>query len=127
MEVEVLHVWEYGGGEGWEPVGEELTAMAAADLRPKEVHVRRGVPWVELVRYAKERKARMIVAGRHGRSGFQPSALGSTAQRLATSSRVPVLLVSGTVARRAASVREEISGRIDEIESNGAPTPSEAS
>ena len=48
---------------------------------------------MELVRVAGERGAQMIVVGTHGRSGFQPVALGSTAARLALLSPRPTLLV----------------------------------
>ena len=92
---EVLHVREYGDAGGWEPGPDQLAWMESAGLTPAMVHTRKGVPWVELVRFARERGAAMIVAGRHGGSGAQPFTLGSTALRLATHAPHPVLLVGG--------------------------------
>jgi nucleotide-binding universal stress UspA family protein len=131
LPLEVLHVCEYGESEGWEPRTEDRVALEAAGLPPAEVRVRRGEPWVELVRYAKEQKAGIIVAGRHGASGFQPLALGSTAHRLATASQDPVLLVSGATGRRRAAGRsgsEEVDATTaPEKRTNGSPIHSEAS
>ena len=131
MPMEVLHVSEYGGSERWQPGPEELRALEAAGLNPEEIRIRRGVPWVELVRYAKERSARIIVAGRHGGAGFQPFSLGSTAQRLATASRNPVLLVSRASERKKGTGRrwahEADSAPERDFETNGTPTSSEAS
>lgn len=59
-----------------------------------EVEIRRGTPWVELVRAGEERGAVLLVAGTHGRSGFQSLRLGSTAAQTALRSRTPVVLVS---------------------------------
>jgi nucleotide-binding universal stress UspA family protein len=58
-----------------------------------DVEVRKGVPWVELVRAAGEREATLLVAGTHGRSGFQPLRLGKTAELIALRSPTPVVLV----------------------------------
>lgn len=126
MSLEVLHVWEYGAGEKWEPEAEEMAALEVAGVPLDALRVREGVPWVELLRYAKEGHARIIVAGRHGRSGFQPLALGSTAQRLATNSREPVLLVSRAVVGNKAPGRGDNADPGPKEEPNGTPTPSEA-
>lgn len=58
-----------------------------------DVEVRKGVPWIELVRAAGEPGASLLVAGTHGRSGFQPLRLGTTAELLALRSPTPVVLV----------------------------------
>lgn len=131
MPMEVVHVWEYGEGKTWAPSPEESKALETAGLLPTEIQIRRGVPWVELVRYAKEREARIIVAGRHGGGGFQPFSLGSTAHRLATSSRDAILLVSqGRDRKRSAGRRwtHEVDEAPDrDEETYGPPAPSEAS
>ena len=93
--MEALYVREYGEGGRWQPNPEQLKWLECAKVAPSELHTRQGVPWVELVRYARERGADLIVAGRRGESGSQPFSLGSTAQRLATHAPDPVLLVSG--------------------------------
>jgi nucleotide-binding universal stress UspA family protein len=94
LPVELLHVRGYGDREGWVPGAEELAWMVSAGVRSEDLHTREGVPWVELVRYARERGAAFIVAARRGRPGTQTSFLGSTAMRLATNSTDPVLLVT---------------------------------
>lgn len=94
LPVEVLHVTGYGESPDWKPDPGQVEWLEKAGLSPSEVKTRSGVPWVELVRYARERGAFLIVAGRHGGMAFQPAYLGSTAYRLATSAPDPVLLVS---------------------------------
>jgi nucleotide-binding universal stress UspA family protein len=93
--VEALYVRAHDEPGVWEPKPEELRWMEKAELSPPEVHTRQGVPWVELVRFARDRQGRMIVVGRHRGSGFPPFSLGSTAHRLATNAPDSVLLVSG--------------------------------
>lgn len=94
LPVEVLHVTGYGENLEWKPDPVQVEWLERAGLSPAEVKTRSGVPWVELIRHARERGAFLIVAGRHGGVVFQPAYLGSTAYRLATSAPDPVLLVS---------------------------------
>lgn len=91
--LEVVHVREALRPVPWAPCGEELAWLDGADLDAVEVTVRRGTVWVELVRVAAERRADLIVIGTHGRTGFQPVALGTTAARLALLSPRPIVLV----------------------------------
>lgn len=51
-----------------------------------------GYPPEELIRYAREQKAEMIVVGTRGLGGFKRLLLGSTAQTLITYSDIPVLV-----------------------------------
>ncbi len=55
--------------------------------------VRKGEPWVEIIKLAKGIKAQMIVAGTRGRSATAGLILGSTAQQLIRSAPCPVLVV----------------------------------
>jgi nucleotide-binding universal stress UspA family protein len=80
-------------GRDWTASDEVHGWLQAAGFTVDELLVRGGTPWVELVRSAKEQRARFIVVGTHGRSGFQPVALGSTASRLALLAPLPVLMV----------------------------------
>jgi nucleotide-binding universal stress UspA family protein len=98
--VEVVHARPAHVLTQWTPNEAELTWLRATRIAELDIDVRRGTPWVELVRVAAERDARLIVVGTHGASGYQPLALGSTAQRLALLSPVPTLLV-GTREREA--------------------------
>jgi nucleotide-binding universal stress UspA family protein len=52
-----------------------------------------GVPYVEIVRIAKELMADMIVMGTHGRGGFSHFLLGSVAERVVRMAECPVLTV----------------------------------
>lgn len=131
MPVEVLFVSEYGQESEWAPNPDQRRAMEAAGLPLEALRVRRGVPWLELARFARELEARLIVAGRRGDSGFQPFALGSTAQRLATSTRDPLLLVSRSGKRTKKAIPagpEEASNPAGQArEKHGPPTRSGAS
>jgi len=73
--------------------------MARSRLEPAFLVLRFGVPWVELVRYAKEARPLVMVAGSHGVSGFNPLALGSTVGRLCLVSAVPLMVVSPATLR----------------------------
>ena len=92
--VAVVHVRPGHDTGMWEPDTSAKAWLRIASVRGDELMViRRGTPWVELVRIAREQRARMIVVGTHGRSGFQPISLGSTASRLALLAPLPVVLV----------------------------------
>lgn len=94
LRVELLHVREgIGGDDGWVPGPAELGWLERVGLDPEAVAVRSGTPWLEIVRYARERPAGTVVVGTHGSTGFQPISLGGTASRLAIRSPRPVLLV----------------------------------
>ncbi|MCS6799006.1 MAG: universal stress protein [Myxococcota bacterium] len=54
-----------------------------------------GVPWVEIDRLAGEMGADLVVMGTHGRTGVQRFLLGSVAEKVVRSCRVPVLTVRG--------------------------------
>ena len=87
----VVHILRDVNGQ-WEPGPEASRWMRCNAVEPGEVEVRRGVPWVELVRAAEEWGAHFVVAGTHGSTGFQPFRLGNTASMLALRSRTPVVL-----------------------------------
>jgi len=70
-------------------LGLEL-AGKVADL---EKLVVRGVPFVEIIRTAKERQADMIIIGTHGRTGIDHMLFGSTAEKVVRKSSCPVLTV----------------------------------
>ena len=58
------------------------------------VEVRTGLPFVEIVRAAREMEAELLVIGRHGRGTLRDMMLGSTAERVVRKGDVPVLVVS---------------------------------
>jgi nucleotide-binding universal stress UspA family protein len=55
--------------------------------------LRDGIPFVEIVRYAKENHADLIVMGTHGRSGLAHVLLGSSAEKVVRKASCPVLTV----------------------------------
>lgn len=61
----------------------------------RQVHrsVVRGVPFVEIIRYARERDIDLIVIGTHGRTGLQQAMMGSVAERVVRKAPCPVLVV----------------------------------
>lgn len=56
-------------------------------------HLRVGVPYAEIVAYAVESEAGLIVIGTTGKTGIQHFLLGSVAERVVQTSPVPVLTV----------------------------------
>lgn len=61
----------------------------------KTVHrvIRSGVPFLEIIRYAKEQDIDVIVVGTHGRTGLTHVLLGSVAEKVVRKSPCPVLTV----------------------------------
>lgn len=55
--------------------------------------VLRGVPYEEIIKYAKTHSVDLIVIGTHGRKGVDRVLLGSTAERVVRNSSCPVLTV----------------------------------
>jgi nucleotide-binding universal stress UspA family protein len=73
---------------------EKLGALAAAASGGKaEVLVTRGVPFLEIARVARDRKADLIVMGTHGRTGLVHALMGSVAERVVRIAPCPVLTV----------------------------------
>ena len=71
-----------------------LVAMAkAAGVRASGVVLDIGVTHEQIVRFARARRADLIVMGTHGRSGLTRALLGSVASRVLATARCPVLTV----------------------------------
>ncbi len=66
---------------------------AAARVKDVEKTVVRGVPFVEIVKIAKEKYADLIVIGTHGRTGIDHILFGSTAEKVVRKASCPVLTV----------------------------------
>ena len=82
--------------------GKEILAKAKADvekqgLRPKAIlrETFAGPAADTIVREAKKQHADLIVLGTHGRRGVRRLVLGSDAEQVVRTARVPVLLVRG--------------------------------
>jgi nucleotide-binding universal stress UspA family protein len=72
---------------------EKWGAEAAVKVKDVEKAIVRGVPFVEIIGTAKEKKADMIVIGTHGRTGIDHMLFGSTAEKVVRKSPCPVLTV----------------------------------
>lgn len=68
-------------------------AEVSQKVKDVEKMVVRGVPFVEIIRTAKERQADMIVIGTHGRTGIDHMLFGSTAEKVVRKAACPVLTV----------------------------------
>lgn len=75
----------------------ELEKFAAMELRelPGKVHteVVAGRPFLEIIRYAREKTIDLIIIGTHGRSGLTQALLGSVAEKVVRKAPCPVLTV----------------------------------
>ena len=61
-------------------------------LALKEI-IRIGVPFLEIVRVAKEEEVDMVVMGTHGRTGLSHAFIGSVAEKVVHHARCPVLTI----------------------------------
>jgi nucleotide-binding universal stress UspA family protein len=74
----------------------QLKAILPAGERAgldSEMVILRGMPFLEIVRYAKDNDVDLIVIGTHGRSGLEHVIFGSTAERVVRKAPCPVLTV----------------------------------
>ena len=87
-----------------EELAEEMEAEAKKQLKTlipsedgegieRENVILRGNPFLEIIRYAKEEDIALIIAGTHGRSGFEHIIFGSTAEKVVRKAPCPVLSV----------------------------------
>ncbi len=67
----------------------------AAGARASGVLIDFGVTHEQIVRYARKKRADLIVMGTHGRTGLTRALLGSVASRVLGAARCPVLTVRG--------------------------------
>lgn len=56
-------------------------------------HLIQGIAWRDIIEFAKEKSADLIVMSTHGRTGLAHLMMGSIAERVVRSSSVPVLVV----------------------------------
>jgi nucleotide-binding universal stress UspA family protein len=69
--------------------------LAEFSLKIKDVEkiVVRGVPFVEIIKTAREKNADLIIIGTHGRTGIDHMLFGSTAEKVVRKAPCPVLTV----------------------------------
>ncbi len=73
-----------------------LQELLPADVRARlkvEYLIRKGAPFLEIIRCAQEIEADLIVCGTHGRSGIKHALFGSVAEKVVRKAPCPVLSV----------------------------------
>ncbi len=70
-----------------------LDEAARAGVKNVERMVVRGVPFVEIIRTARDKGVDLIVIGTHGRTGIDHMLFGSTAEKVVRKAHCPVLTV----------------------------------
>ncbi len=68
-------------------------AEVSAKVKDVEKLVVRGVPFVEIIRTAKEKGVDLVIIGTHGRTGIDHMLFGSTAEKVVRKAPCPVLTV----------------------------------
>lgn len=58
-----------------------------------KIHTRKGTPFVEIIKAAREMESDLIIMGTHGRTGIDHVLFGSTAEKVVRKSPVAVLTV----------------------------------
>ena len=76
----------------WNEMGKWATE-AGAKVKDVEKMVARGVPFVEIIRTAREKNVDVIIIGTHGRTGIDHMLFGSTAEKVVRKADCPVLTV----------------------------------
>ena len=71
----------------------ELLAECRKTYAKVEAELRTGAPFLEIVNYAKEAEADLIVVGTHGRTGLSHMLIGSVAEKVVRKAPCPVLSV----------------------------------
>ncbi|MHB8835911.1 MAG: universal stress protein [Candidatus Methylomirabilia bacterium] len=93
-----------------EALEQEMTAEAGRRLKmiipaeereglDWEMVILYGMPFLEIIRYAKDNGVDMIVIGTHGRSGMEHIIFGSTAEKVVRKAHCPVLSVKPAAAK----------------------------
>lgn len=74
---------------------ENFGAELRQDIKDVEYAVLRGVPYEEILRFAREKEINIIVIGTRGRKGLDRFLFGSTAEKVVRYAPCPVLTVRG--------------------------------
>lgn len=81
------------GGAGWNPEVRHLMEGDWPEIPGARVYVAFGRAAREIVCFAAERNAEVIVLATHGRAGLSRAVLGSVAEECVRSSPIPVLVI----------------------------------
>jgi len=75
---------------------QELRELIANEIKgavPAEAFVKVGLPFVEVVSFAKDEKIELIIVATHGHTGVEHVLFGSTAEKIVRKAPCPVLVV----------------------------------
>ena len=72
---------------------QQTVGALAAEGHAVQPRVLNGVPFVEIIRYARDAETDLIVMGTHGRTGLGHLLIGSVAERVVRKAPCPVLTV----------------------------------
>lgn len=72
---------------------DQIRLEATDKIKEVSTHIKEGVTSLEIVKFAEEISADLIVMGTHGRTGFKHLIIGSTAENVVRMSKCPVLTV----------------------------------
>ena len=72
---------------------DELVTQVRAEYEDVSGAVRIGSAFLEIIQYAKEVQADLIVVGTHGRTGLKHMIIGSVAEKVVRKAPCPVLSV----------------------------------
>jgi nucleotide-binding universal stress UspA family protein len=109
-ELDLLHVYQlpvYALPDGAMMAGPEFTTRVTTESQraltelcesrasgvTTKTHLIEGIPYREIVRMGEDLGAGLIVVGTHGRTGLRHLLLGSVAERVVRSAKVPVITV----------------------------------
>lgn len=109
-ELDLLHVYQlpvYALPDGAMMAGPEFTTRVTTESQRAltelcesrasgvitKTHLIEGIPYREIVRMGEDLGAGLIVVGTHGRTGLRHLLLGSVAERVVRSAKVPVITV----------------------------------
>ena len=85
-------------------VSTNLGAPSTMTHRNVGIHVRYGDAAIEILRFAEDVGAQLVIVGSHGRRGVAKKLLGSTSERVLELSKAPVVVASGDPATEAPAI-----------------------